>query len=287
MQLTQGLLKRTLNKLLLPLGVQVIMAERLKEITSKSSRAELIQRFFDCDEFTNSARLWLIQELDSSKSQIQQDLIALMITNQISKGYFVEFGAASGKSGSNTYLLEKKYGWNGIVAEPARVYRNDLHQWRSCHIDYRCVYSSSDIEVDFLESKTSMLSTILGYEHQDSLSKDRKISKLYKVQTVSLNDLLDGYNAPKHINYMSVDTEGTELEILSKLDFQKYSFDFLSIEHNSVVQENAIEELMNENGYVRILRRFSRFDSWFVPKTYDTGKWIAESRTNKSISGPE
>jgi hypothetical protein len=132
-----------------------------------------------------------------------------------------------------------------------------------------------------------MLSTILGYEHQDSLSKDRKISKLYKVQTVSLNDLLDGYNAPKHINYMSVDTEGTELEILSKLDFQKYSFDFLSIEHNSVVQENAIEELMNENGYVRILRRFSRFDSWFVPKTYDTGKWIAESRTNKSISGPE
>ena len=86
---------------------------------------------------------------------------------------------------------------------------------------------------------------------------------------------------------MSVDTEGTELEILLKLDFQKYSFDFLSIEHNSAVQENAIEELMNTNGYVRILRSFSRFDSWFVPKTYDAGKWIAESRVNKSISGLE
>lgn len=263
------------------------MADRLKEITSKSSRADLIQRFIDCPELTDSARLWLIQELNFSNSQIQQDLIALMITNQISNGYFVEFGAASGIAGSNTYLLEKFYGWNGIVAEPARVYRSDLHKSRSCHIDYRCVYSSSDTEVDFLESKTSMLSTILGYEDQDSLSKDRKIRRLYKVQTVSLNDLLDEYNAPKHINYMSVDTEGTELEILSKLDFQKYTFDFLSIEHNSAVQEKTIEELMNENGYVRILSSFSRFDSWFVPKTYNTDKWIAESRVNKSISGPE
>ena len=287
MRLTQGLLKRAFNKFLSPLGVQVVMVDRLKEITSKSSKADLIQRFFDCPELTDSARLWLIQELNSSNSQIQQDLIALMITNQISNGYFVEFGAASGTAGSNTYLLEKTYGWNGIVAEPARVYRSDLNQSRSCHIDYRCVYSSSDIEVDFLESKTSMLSTILGYEDQDSLSTDRKISRLYKVQTVSLNDLLNEYSAPKHINYMSVDTEGTELEILLKLDFQKYSFDFLSIEHNSAVQENAIEELMNTNGYVRILRSFSRFDSWFVPKTYDASKWIVESRVNKSISGLE
>lgn len=263
------------------------MGDRLKELMSKSSRADLIQGFFDCPELADSARLWLTQELNSSYSQIQQDLIALMITNQMSNGYFVEFGAASGTSGSNTYLLEKTYGWNGIVCEPARVYRSDLDKSRSCNIDYRCVYSSSGLEVDFLESKTSMLSTILGYEQQDSLSKDRKISRLYKVQTVSLNDLLHEYNAPKHINYMSVDTEGTELEILSNLNFSKYSFDFLSIEHNSEVQENEIERLLSANGYVRVLRSLSRFDSWFVPETYNERKWISEARFTKVNYGSE
>jgi hypothetical protein len=113
-----------------------------------------------------------------------------------------------------------------------------------------------------------MLSTLAGFEKNDSLSEDRKVRKIYQVETVSLNDLLIHYNAPNKINYISIDTEGSELEIISKLNFDDYTFDFLSIEHNSQSQEYLIENFMDSKGYKRILRNYSQFDSWFVPNSF-------------------
>lgn len=53
------------------------------------------------------------------QSQASQDVFALVANGFKRGGYFVEFGATNGKSISNTYVLEKEFGWTGIVAEPA------------------------------------------------------------------------------------------------------------------------------------------------------------------------
>ena len=58
-----------------------------------------------------------------------------------------------------------------------------------------------------------------------------KTNKLNKVETISLNDLLKKFNAPKYIDYLSIDTEGSEFEILSSLDFSKY-ISVITCEHN-------------------------------------------------------
>jgi hypothetical protein len=109
-----------------------------------------------------------------------------------------------------------------------------------------------------------MLSTISGFEKSDTLAADRKVNSVYSVETVSLIDLLDQYKAPDTIGYISIDTEGSEFIILENFDFGRYTFNFMSIEHNSPDQDLKIENLLQPLGYVRILRNMSRFDSWYV-----------------------
>ena len=84
------------------------------------------------------------------------------------------------------------------------------------------------------------------------------------VQTISLNDLLDEFDAPDEIDYMSVDTEGSELEILSAFDFSKRQVKLFTIEHNFTPLRAEIYNLMTSKGYVRRFPEYTRFDDWYV-----------------------
>jgi hypothetical protein len=92
-----------------------------------------------------------------------------------SGGYFVEFGACDGIVGSNTYLLEKNHGWGGILAEPCRKWWSSLQKNRSDNLDFRCVYSESNLVLDFTKSEASMLSTLTKYKNSDRHAKNREI----------------------------------------------------------------------------------------------------------------
>ena len=81
-----------------------------------------------------------------SKAQLKQDVFALIENDFKRDGFFVEFGAANGVHLSNTYLLEKEFGWRGILAEPARMWHADLQRNRTCAIEMDCVWSKSLIQ---------------------------------------------------------------------------------------------------------------------------------------------
>ena len=199
-----------------------------------------------------------------SKSQIWQDLFVLSETDFKQGGYFVEFGATNGVDLSNTHILEKRFGWRGILAEPARGWQKALAANRSAAIETKCVYSRSGEILKFSEAQDGEYSTIsdkAGSDHNAALR--RRVTE-YGVETISLLDMLDKHGAPRVIDFLSIDTEGSELEILQAFDFGKYRFRVITCEHNFTPARQEIQRLLSSNGYVRKFESISQFDDWYV-----------------------
>jgi FkbM family methyltransferase len=200
-----------------------------------------------------------------SPAQLYQDLFVLFMLQHKRNGFFVEFGATNGISLSNSYALEKNFGWQGIVAEPARCWHEELRKNRSSAIDTRCVWGKSGHQLDFTETTSPELSTINAFIEGDLHSSHRHGNATYAVDTVSLNDLLITHNAPAAIDYLSIDTEGSEYEILKAFDFTKHAIDIITVEHNWREPETGeIDRLLTQNGYVKMFERLSKWDGWYV-----------------------
>jgi hypothetical protein len=207
-----------------------------------------------------------INFLDISKSELRQDLFVLSLLNFKKKGYFIEFGAGDGMTDSNTFSLEKNFNWNGIVAEPILHKYKTILKHRRCHIEMSAVYKYSNLRLKFsFNTNSSNFSGITKYI-VDDFNRNSGVKKM--VKTISLMDLIKKYNAPKIIDYLSIDTEGSELSILSSFDFSKYHFKIITCEHNFTENRKKIIKLLNDNGYKRIYKDLSNYEDWFINKSF-------------------
>jgi FkbM family methyltransferase len=202
-----------------------------------------------------------------SNAQLCQDLWVLWETGGKRDGYFVEFGATDGVSLSNTCLLERSYGWQGILAEPFTVWHAQLARNRTAHIDHRCVWKQSGEQLDF--TATPQLPEYAGVSARafDDLHATRRARGAQRtcVPSVSLQDLLREHAAPAHIDYLSIDTEGSELDILEAFDFGAWRVDLLSVEHAfNAGKRAALQRLLERHGFRRRFQRFSLWDDWYV-----------------------
>lgn len=192
----------------------------------------------------------------ASVSQVFQDLYVLFKLRQKRGGYFVEFGAMDGVNISNTYRLEQSFGWRGILAEPNPVFHDALKGNRKAVIDRRCVWRETGTMLEFDMGAQPELSSISGFSSAVPANRTT-------VESVSLRDLLREHNAPPVVDYLSVDTEGSELEILQAFDFS-YRFRVITIEHNyKRAARDALHVLLGSRGYVREFEIFSRWDDWY------------------------
>ena len=194
------------------------------------------------------------------KSQIYQDVFVLYILNWKRHGFFVEFGATNGLDLSNTFLLEKGFGWKGILCEPVSTWKEDLIKNRNSILNFKCVWRTSGEFLDLIVPNEPEFSNISILQN----NKNLKINKLETVETISLLDLLKTNNAPRNIDYLSIDTEGSEYEILKAFDFSKYKISVITCEHNYSKDREKIFKLLNKNGYERVFQGLSRWDDWYI-----------------------
>ena len=201
-----------------------------------------------------------LETIDQSKSQLRQDLFALSMLNFKQDGYFVEFGATDGVELNNTWLMNKLFNWQGILAEPANGWHTDLERNRDCSIDKRCVWKETGLKLKFTEAPIGEQSGISSF-----VKRTRQLrGDSYDVETVSLNDLLSYHKAPTIIDYASIDTEGSEFEILDSFDFNQHQFRVLTIEHNHTSAREDIHSLLTSHGYDRVFSDISSFDDWYI-----------------------
>lgn len=200
---------------------------------------------------------YVIANAHRSISQVFQDLWVLYEHGEKKPGYFVEFGATNGKDISNTCLLEKEFDWKGILAEPNPFWHDALRKNRSVNIETMCVSAKSGGTLELLLTDDPEFATTTNIERQAS----EKIS----VETISLADMLDKYNAPDEIDFLSIDTEGSEFDILSAYDFKKNrKIKLIAVEHNFEHPKRAdIHQLLSKNGYARKYKSYSMFDDWY------------------------
>jgi FkbM family methyltransferase len=202
--------------------------------------------------------------VSKSRSQLGQDLFALANSQMKRAGYFVEFGATDGIKLSNTYLLETSYDWQGILAEPAKVWHSSLQKNRKAKISKDVVWSTTGIELLFSQTGINSLSTLTSHKDSDMHQEARKDSIEYRVKSISLLDLLETFEAPRFIDFLSIDTEGSEVEILRAFDFTRYTFGSICVEHNYTPQREEIFQLLSSVGYRRVLQPLSYWDDWYV-----------------------
>ncbi len=201
-----------------------------------------------------------------SYSQLLQDLWVLYMTQEQRNGFFVEFGACDGKVLSNTLLLAKKYGWRGILAEPNPIWHENLERRTDSYISKRCVYSYSDLDIEFVATNIPEISRIKEIVPNDIHEKNgnRDNYSIINAKTISLLDLLKEGNAPKIIDYLSIDTEGSEYLILKNFDFNMYKFRLITIEHAGEEEKRKkIYDLLIKNGYKRWFIEVSKWDDWY------------------------
>lgn len=216
------------------------------------------------------------------KSQYGQDkYIIENVFKCMNHGCFIDLGAHDGITFSNTYVLEKKYNWEGICVEPNTDIYQQLKNNRSC-ITSDLVVSTKQKEVDFFYIKDgdpncpgcSMFSSTIPFKHpHGEVQKCKKLA-------FPLYSLLEFYNVPKMIHYMSLDIEGSEVEVLNKYFEDEYINNdigwrrriiTISVEHNynaevrdslnkilskyhyTLIKENEIDDIYIHNIYKDIV----------------------------------
>ena len=215
-----------------------------------------------------------INSFDLSKnirSQLYQDVFASFIIGNNFDKTFLEFGATDGLELSNSYMLETSEDWKGVLSEPSPQWHDSLKKNRKeTKILTQCIWSQSAKKLDFFMSDVGALSTINDFIENDKSSmpsnteERKKSGKIVSVETISLNDVIKEYFNDITPSYISIDTEGSEYEILRSFNLDTYRPKVFTIEHNFTNYENQIDNLMKLHNYKRVFRELTAFDAWYV-----------------------
>jgi len=243
----------------IPIHIILEQAYDQGAITDKNNK--LLSKFIDFIKRSNN----------QTNAQLLQDLFANFVVQNNFNNTFLEFGATDGISLSNSYTLENELSWTGTLAEPDIQWIDALKNNRpKANIITKCIWKKSGEKLNFFSSEQGVYSTLDNFRYSDkdtlpgNTDARNKNGKNYEVDTISLNKVIEDEFNNISPSYISVDTEGSEFEILNSFNFSKYHPAVFTIEHNYTETQKKIDELMINNDYIRVFKYLTVFDAWYI-----------------------
>ena len=181
-------------------------------------------------------------------AQYAQDVIAYLFFNGKKTCFFIEIGANDGYTGSTTFWAEQ-LGWNGICVEPELKTFKELRKNRHCFLYNIAISDRNRKGVEFFNfpkrtSRSGISETMTGKQIEDA--KNYSKMTIASVDSLTFGDMMNEFPNVKHIDFLSIDTEGHEMNVLRSIDFGKYSFGLLTIE---TAESSDVVRYVEQKGY--------------------------------------
>lgn len=209
--------------------------------------------FFSCLAILSSALFADSTEMGPFYSQYAQDQFVYNNFFQGKRdGIFVDIGAHNGVTISNSKFFEDSLNWRGICIEPIPEIFEQLEKNRKAICIQGCIankegtaqfirFSGGYYGEMFSGLSNSYSESSFEYFKQEGLKYE-----MVEVQCYLLNNILEK-NGLYHVDYLSIDTEGGELDILKSIDFEKFDIDVIGVENNT--NTSRIARFLARKGY--------------------------------------
>ena len=192
-----------------------------------------------------------------------EDLIISDLTKNIKNGFYVDAGCYHPLHLSNTYLLYKR-SWTGINIDISEFSIKLFNYLRPNDVNINSAVSNMEKEISFYyQKKLSQLSTIkkaISNERMQGNIKEKKIKSL------KLNSILNQSKFKnRQIDFLNIDVEGADFEVLKSLNFTIYEPKIICIEiMDKNIFESKIYNFLKDINYKKIWSSKSSFNHIFL-----------------------
>lgn len=195
-------------------------------------------------------------------SQEGEDMILNRYFEGKKKGFFIDVGAHHPWRFSNTFFFYKR-GWRGINLDPMPGSMKLFNKKRPYDINLELGISEYEADLDYHIFKEPALNGFSEEMKDEYLKHNQQFIKTVKLKTFPLKSILNTYlKKNQTIDFMSIDVEGLDLEVLKSNDWQKYRPYLVLVESNSQLEEIVecpIYQYMAENDYSLISKTAKTF----------------------------